>query len=459
MADQGRRRRRARRRRRHVDGRRCASATPTASRRASRGTSRTSSRRSSARTCSRPPTCRRRTSTSSTATRTAARSRSTRTSSGAPRTARRGRTASGTSAPPPIPARVSAAAPARSSRSSCWSRRCASGCRAVPLVAHPANLVRRGSNRFEPRSRVPSGPRPVRTLTNRVRTRFVRSDRAQVEASRRDVRSAAAGRVGPARLGHPRTSFARAFARYGYHALSARRCRCRRARSRRRGSRARDARRAPASAASGSCAMQAASSRSSSSRWRSCRSPAGRESAGRNRSERSHAGRIRPTQPRRLRRLVEREVEVRVRAHRALARRRRRAARRARRGARAPPPPRRSVEPLGRAAHRQRLEREPHLEQIAQLVDVEIEHLRALVRHVLREPERLQLPHRLADRRDAHPERPRQLVQPQRRPGRQLAHDDRLAQLLQRVFGHRPVAHRRPCSPAAAASTDASHNP
>ena len=46
VARQGRRRRRDRRRRRHLDGRRCASGTPTASRRGSRSTSRTSSRAS-----------------------------------------------------------------------------------------------------------------------------------------------------------------------------------------------------------------------------------------------------------------------------------------------------------------------------------------------------------------------------------------------------------------------------
>ena len=149
VAGQGRRGRRARRRRRHVDGRLCASATPTASRRASRGTSRTSSRRSSRARCSRRPTCRRRTSTSSTAIRTAARSRSTRTSSGgrSPHRHARRSTASGTSAPRRIPARASAAAPARSSRSSCSNRRCASGCRAVPLVARTrANRFERGSN-------------------------------------------------------------------------------------------------------------------------------------------------------------------------------------------------------------------------------------------------------------------------------------------------------------------------
>ena len=127
VAHQGRRRRRARRRRRHVDGRACASATPTASRRGSRGTSRTSSRRSSTASRSRRPTCRRRTSTSSTATRTAARSRSTRTSSGAARVAagapHAGRRRLAHRRVDASRARASAAAAARSSRSSCSSRR------------------------------------------------------------------------------------------------------------------------------------------------------------------------------------------------------------------------------------------------------------------------------------------------------------------------------------------------
>ncbi len=40
-------------------------------------------------------------------------------------------------------------------------------------------------------------------------------------------------------------------------------------------------------------------------------------------------------------------------------------------------------EPLGRPADRERLEREPHLEQVAEVVGVEVQDLRALVRNVL----------------------------------------------------------------------------
>jgi len=62
-----------------------------------------------------------------------------------------------------------------------------------------------------------------------------------------------------------------------------------------------------------------------------------------------------------------------------------------------------------------------------------------VVRHVLGEPERLELPHRLADRRDAHPELPGQIFEAQGGARRQLAHDDRLAEALQSRFRHRPV--------------------
>ena len=97
------------------------------------------------------------------------------------------------------------------------------------------------------------------------------------------------------------------------------------------------------------------------------------------------------------------------------------------------------VEELRRAAHGHALEREPDREQLAQLLDVEPHHLRAVMRHVLGEAERLELAHRLADRRDAHAERAREILEPKRRPGRQLAHDDRLAQALERGLRHRPV--------------------
>ena len=99
-------------------------------------------------------------------------------------------------------------------------------------------------------------------------------------------------------------------------------------------------------------------------------------------------------------------------------------------------------EVLGRPADRERFERQADLEQVTQLLDVEVEDAGALVRHVLGQAERLQLAHRLANRRDRHAERPGELVEPERRPRRELPHDDRLAQLLERVFRHRPVPHR-----------------
>ena len=74
------------------------------------------------------------------------------------------------------------------------------------------------------------------------------------------------------------------------------------------------------------------------------------------------------------------------------------------------------AEELGRAAHRHRLEGEPDREQLAQLLDVEPHHLRAVVGHVLGEPEGLELADGLADRRDAHAERAGEILEPERRP-------------------------------------------
>ena len=145
-------------------------------------------------------------------------------------------------------------------------------------------------------------------------------------------------------------------------------------------------------------------------------------------------------EPRRLGRLVEREVEVGVRTHRLPD-----VAGPARLVEPLQMPPGRLGsgvrEPLGAPAHGERLEREPDLKEVAQLVDVEIEHLRALMGDVLGQSQSLELADRLADRRDARPQRASQFVQAQGRPGGQLAQDDRLAQLLERVLRHRPVAH------------------
>jgi hypothetical protein len=102
------------------------------------------------------------------------------------------------------------------------------------------------------------------------------------------------------------------------------------------------------------------------------------------------------------------------------------------------------AEQLRRAPHGHRLERQPDREQLPQLLDVEAHHLRAVMRDVLGEPERLQLPNRLPDRRDAHPERAREILESQRRSRGQLAEDDRLAQPLQRRFRHRPVTDSGP---------------
>ena len=74
------------------------------------------------------------------------------------------------------------------------------------------------------------------------------------------------------------------------------------------------------------------------------------------------------------------------------------------RAARAPLPRRRSSKSSAARRTAMRLEREPDREQLAQLLDVERHHLGSVVRHVLGEPERLELAHRFANRRDAHAE-------------------------------------------------------
>ena len=97
------------------------------------------------------------------------------------------------------------------------------------------------------------------------------------------------------------------------------------------------------------------------------------------------------------------------------------------------------LEQLCSAAHRHPLEGEADREELAELLDVEGHHLRAVMRDVLGEAECLELPDRLADGRDAHPELPGQILKAQGCARRQLAHDDRLAQALQSRFSHRPV--------------------
>ena len=101
------------------------------------------------------------------------------------------------------------------------------------------------------------------------------------------------------------------------------------------------------------------------------------------------------------------------------------------------------LEQLRRPPHGERLQREADREQLPHLLDVDPHHLRAVVRDVLGEPERLELADGLADRRDAHAERAGEILEPERGPWVQLAEDDRLAQPLERGLGHRPVADDR----------------
>jgi hypothetical protein len=92
------------------------------------------------------------------------------------------------------------------------------------------------------------------------------------------------------------------------------------------------------------------------------------------------------------------------------------------------------------ACHRHRLEREACLVGVAQIVDVELLDARATVGDMDGEPERLELSHGLADRRDARAERARELLEPQRTARLELAREDPLTQL-----GRRRVRQR--CDP------------
>src|SRR5689334_13162845 len=99
----------------------------------------------------------------------------------------------------------------------------------------------------------------------------------------------------------------------------------------------------------------------------------------------------------------------------------------------------RGGEELGGAADGHALEREPDGEELAELLDVERHHLRTVMRDVLREAERLELPDGLPDRRDAHAELAGEILEAERRTGRQLAEDDRLPEALEGGLRHRPV--------------------
>ena len=89
----------------------------------------------------------------------------------------------------------------------------------------------------------------------------------------------------------------------------------------------------------------------------------------------------------------------------------------------------------GGARDGHRLEREARLVGVAEVVDVELLDARAAVGDVHGEPERLELAHRLAHRRDARAERARELLEPQRSARLELAREDALAQLGRRGIG------------------------
>ena len=101
-----------------------------------------------------------------------------------------------------------------------------------------------------------------------------------------------------------------------------------------------------------------------------------------------------------------------------------------------------ATEQLRRATHRHPLQRKPDREQLAQLLDLEPDDLRPVMRHVLRQTERLELTYRFPDRRDAHPLLLRDLLQAEVRARPDLPEDDRLAQPLERRLCHGAVPHR-----------------
>jgi hypothetical protein len=95
------------------------------------------------------------------------------------------------------------------------------------------------------------------------------------------------------------------------------------------------------------------------------------------------------------------------------------------------------TEPPRRLSHGQRLERQPRLVRVPQIVHREPADAGAAVRDVLGEAEHLELPDGLADGHRAHVERARELLEAQRRARRELAVEDRLLQLHGRLLGQR----------------------
>ena len=94
------------------------------------------------------------------------------------------------------------------------------------------------------------------------------------------------------------------------------------------------------------------------------------------------------------------------------------------------------------AAHRavtngERLESDARVVDDLELADGQVRHACTLVGRRLGNAKHLELPDRLADRRDAHVQGPGQLFEPQRRALRDRAHDDPLAQRGERGLRHR----------------------
>jgi len=97
-------------------------------------------------------------------------------------------------------------------------------------------------------------------------------------------------------------------------------------------------------------------------------------------------------------------------------------------------------ETLGGVRDGQRLEREPQLVDLAQVLDAQLPHARAAVGHVLDQAVGVEAAQRLADRHRAHLQRVGELLDRQPLARGDAAGDDRLVQHSVRLLGQRPVA-------------------
>jgi len=107
----------------------------------------------------------------------------------------------------------------------------------------------------------------------------------------------------------------------------------------------------------------------------------------------------------------------------------------------------RGGEPAGSASNCERLEDEPDLVRVAQVVERQLADAGAAVRHVYGQTQALETPDRLPDRRDAHAEPLGELLEPEGCARGQLAREDRVLELGESGLRHGripPALERRP---------------